>query len=226
MILSIETATSTCSIAITRNDQVLAEQTYYIDKSHSALLPVIIEEMLRNVGVEKMALQAVAVSDGPGSYTGLRIGASVAKGFCYALDIPLIPISTIKSLAFTVQNVLTQEYLLCPMLDARRMEVYMAVYESGKLNELLPVSAVVLDQDTFEKYNDRKILLFGNGAEKTKEIYGEMSNIYYLDHIHLKASSIGLLAEKHLSESNFVDLAYYEPNYFKEFRAIKPKPIF
>jgi len=223
LILSIETATSTCSIAITKGKEVIAEQNYYLDKSHSALLPSIIEELLANCAIAKNELSAVALSEGPGSYTGLRIGTSVAKGLCFALEIPLVPISTLEALAFSVASDPLKEYVLCPMLDARRMEVYTAFYDK-ELNELMPLAALPLERKSFETYSEQKLLLFGNGAEKTKELFAGLDYVYYLDNAMLKASSIGILADS-VSKGSEVDMAYYEPNYFKEFKAIKPKPL-
>lgn len=224
MILSLETATTTCSIALTSESQVIAEQNYFLDKSHSSLLPAIIGELLINSGIEKKQLSAIALSDGPGSYTGLRIGSSIAKGLCYALDIPLIPISTLKALAFSVINEPLNEFIFCPMLDARRMEVYTNFFDF-ELNEVLPVSAIPLERESFESFSGEKLLLFGNGAAKTKELFHGLNYINYMDRIELKASSIGLLADQLLKSESFADVAYYEPNYFKEFKAIKAKPL-
>ena len=224
MILAIETATTTCSIALTDGQKVLAEQSYYLDKSHSALLPGVVEQLLQNCGVEKSALEAVAISDGPGSYTGLRIGTSAAKGLCFALDIPLIAIPTLKALAHAVAVDLYKDYVLCPMLDARRMEVYTAFYDVNLLEER-PVAAIPLERDSFEAYADRYLLLFGNGAAKTKELFEGLDYIHYLDNVELKASALGLLAQELYEEKQWANLAYYEPNYFKEFKAIKPKAL-
>lgn len=224
MILGIETATTTCSVALTSGQQVLAEQTYFLDKSHSALLPGIVHELLVNCGVDKGALKAIAISEGPGSYTGLRIGASAAKGLCYALDIPLIAIPTLKSLAHSAAADLLKDYLLCPMLDARRMEVYTAFYDID-LNEEKAVEAIPLDRESFESFSSRNLLLFGNGAAKTKTLFQGLEYIHYLDKVELRASSLGLLAQKEYEQGRWADLAYFEPNYFKAFKAIKPKSL-
>lgn len=224
MILSLETATTTCSVALTSGQKVIAEQNYYLDKSHSSLLPAIIDELLVNCHVEKTQLQAVALSDGPGSYTGLRIGSSVAKGLCFALDIPLIAVSTLKALAFSVISKPLAEYTFCPMLDARRMEVYTSFYDFN-LNEILTVSAIPLEKDSFESFSDKKLLLFGNGAGKTKELFQGLDYVHYMDDVQVNASAIGLLANERFEKQAFENLAYYEPNYFKEFKAIKAKPL-
>ncbi|MEL6557882.1 MAG: tRNA (adenosine(37)-N6)-threonylcarbamoyltransferase complex dimerization subunit type 1 TsaB [Bacteroidota bacterium] len=224
MILSLETATTTCSVALINEGDLIAEQNYYLDKSHSSLLPAIIEELLVNCNVQKMQLQAVALSDGPGSYTGLRIGSSIAKGLCFALDIPLIAINTLKALAFSVVSEPLSEYIFCPMLDARRMEVYTSFYDFD-LNELLPTSAIPLERDSFESFTDKKLLLFGNGAGKTKELFQGLDYVHYLDDVQVKASAVGLLANERFEKEAFENLAYYEPNYFKEFKAIKSKPL-
>ena len=179
---------------------------------------------LQNCGVEKHQLSAVAVSDGPGSYTGLRIGTSIAKGLCYALDIPLISVPTLKAIAYTVASDFVSDYLLFPMLDARRMEVYTAGYDS-KLAEKRPVEAIPLTRDTFQQYADKKLLFFGNGAAKTKELFEGLSYVHYLDGVELKASAVGLLAQVKFEQNEWADLAYYEPNYFKAFKAIKPKSL-
>lgn len=224
MILSLETATTTCSVALTSGDKILVEQNYYLDKSHSSLLPVIIDELLVNCNVQKKQLKAVALSDGPGSYTGLRIGSSVAKGLCFALDIPLIAVSTLKAMAYSVISKPLSDYIFCPMLDARRMEVYTSFFDFD-LREILPVSAIPLEEKSFESFSDKKLLLFGNGAEKTKELFHGLDYIQYLDNVELNASAVGVLADEKLVKAEFENLAYYEPNYFKEFKAIKSKPL-
>ena len=224
MILSLETATTTCSVSLINAGKLIAEQNYYLDKSHSSLLPAIIEELLVNCNIEKNELQAVALSDGPGSYTGLRIGSSVAKGLCFALDIPLIAVNTLKALALSVVSEPLSEYIFCPMLDARRMEVYTSFYDFN-LNEVLPTSAIPLERDSFESFSDKKLLLFGNGAGKTKELFQGLDYVHYLDSVQVKASAVGLLANEQFEKEAFENLAYYEPNYFKEFKAIKAKPL-
>jgi len=211
-------------VALTSGKKLIAEQNYFLDKSHSSLLPAIIEELLINCHVEKTQLQAVALSDGPGSYTGLRIGSSVAKGLCFALDIPLIAVNTLKAIAFSVISKPMAEYIFCPMLDARRMEVYTNFYDFN-LNEIMPVSAIPLERDSFESFSDKKLLLFGNGAAKTKELFQGLDYVHYLDDVQVNASAIGLLANERFEKKAFENLAYYEPNYFKEFKAIKAKPL-
>lgn len=222
LILGIETATSTCSIAVHREGILLAEHSYYLDRSHSNLLAPCIEHIMHDCGFELSALSAIALSKGPGSYTGLRIGTSTAKGLCYALDIPLIAINTLEAMAHGVHKYNTAHHWLCPMLDARRMEVYTMLLD-GQLNEIEATHPLVVETTSFKDHlKDRSILFFGNGAGKCRDILQD-DNAIFLEGVEPTASQIGRLAYQKFLRSEFEDLAYFEPFYLKEFQATKPK---
>ena len=226
MILSIETSTKVCSIALHNQGTLLAESTLYVDKSHSEKLAILIKDLLSYVEITPNDLQGVAVSRGPGSYTGLRIGASTAKGLCFALNIPLIAISTLKAMVLGQANLVTEDVLLCPMLDARRMEVY-SLLSDKKLNIVHPTEAVIIDESSYsEALLNNKIVFFGNGSAKCEPIIGHNSNALFIKNQAISAVNIGELAWVKYQNEEFEDLAYFEPEYLKEFKAIKPKNLF
>lgn len=175
LILALETSTTVCSIALFQDQQLLGASELQIEKSHSSHITVMISQLVENCGATLQELSAVAVSGGPGSYTGLRIGASTAKGLCYSLDIPLLEVSTLYGLAAQVVALTPQpeRYLFCPMLDARRMEVYTCLLDS-LLQEVSPIEPVVLDENTFgNKLAAQPVIFFGSGAKKFKELITE-----------------------------------------------------
>ena len=223
LILGIETSTTVCSVALTKAGSTLATEKLFLEKSHSSLLTVIIADLLRHAGVEKEELSAIAVAKGPGSYTGLRIGVSTAKGLCYALDKPLIAINTLHALANEVNNFNINEALLCPMLDARRMEVYTALFDAS-LKEMEPTRTLILDELSFAKtIEQHKVLFFGNGAAKFKSLLAQKTNAKFIKGLNPSAESVALLAHKAFEQEQFEDVAYFEPFYLKDFIAIKPK---
>ena len=170
-------------------------------------------------------LDAIAVSKGPGSYTGLRIGVSTAKGLCYALDKPLIAVNTLLAMANEVNRQNHSQALLCPMIDARRMEVYTALYD-GELNELEKTSAKILEENSFdETLNQKQVLFFGNGADKFMALKTGVANAVFIDNITPSAWSVGLLANQAFLRGDFEDVAYFEPFYLKDFVATKPKKV-
>jgi len=218
-ILSVESSTQTASIAVSDDGKLIWNKENRELFSHSSILGVYIFEALRFIQTNQIRIDAVAVSEGPGSYTGLRIGVSLAKGLCYGLDIPLIAIPTLKIMAtrFAPSN-----SCLCPMIDARRMEVYSALYD-GNLNELEPVRAIIIDKESFRDLMDQKeIIFFGSGAEKCKTVICS-SNAVFVDGIYPSASNMNNEAEKAFARKEFVDIAYFEPFYLKEFQATIPK---
>ncbi len=224
-ILSIETSTTVCSVALTTDGNTLASQKLFIEKSHSTLLTVVIEQIMKQVGMEMAELDAIAVSKGPGSYTGLRIGVSTAKGLCYALDKPLIAVNTLLAMANEVNRQNHSQALLCPMIDARRMEVYTALYD-GELNELEKTSAKILEENSFdETLNQKQVLFFGNGADKFMALKTGVANAVFIDNITPSAWSVGLLANQAFLRGDFEDVAYFEPFYLKDFVATKPKKV-
>lgn len=222
IIVSIETATPICSVAIHKDGNLLAETSVRKGHSHSSLLNSSIQNLLELSEVKMDELSAIAVSKGPGSYTGLRIGTSTAKGLCYALDIPLISVDTLKAMAYAVRNY--NNWNLCPMLDARRMEVYCSIFDS-EMNAIEPIRPVVLDDTSFIKELDATdILFFGDGSEKFSKVMFH-KNAHFVNDVEPNAKAIGELAFKKYTTDQFEDVAYFEPFYLKEFLATKPKSI-
>lgn len=204
---------------------LIGQSELRLDKSHSTHLTILIEQLLENTGYALADLAAVAVSDGPGSYTGLRIGAAAAKGLCFALDIPLITVSTLKALATQVAAVTArpETQLYCPMLDARRMEVYAALYTHDG-QEVLAPTPLLLEADTVaEQLTHRSVLFFGYGAAKFQPLLGEHPNAGFLTGIEPSAVSVGALAVAAYHRQEFQDVAYYEPFYLKEVYTTTPK---
>ncbi|MEH0153861.1 tRNA (adenosine(37)-N6)-threonylcarbamoyltransferase complex dimerization subunit type 1 TsaB [Limibacter armeniacum] len=223
MILSIDTSTTVCSVALHQTDGTLvAFYELHVEQSHAEYLNQLIANVMGNAGVKNTDLKAVAISEGPGSYTGLRIGTAAAKGFCYTLEIPLIAVSTLKSMAKEIAPYYKEGILLCPMIDARRMEVYTALYDTA-LNETEKVHPKVMDETSFKEELDKQpIVFFGNGADKCKEVLAH-ENSTFLDGIVPSAKHVGTLAAEKFAKEEFEDVAYFEPFYLKEFRMTKPK---
>ena len=225
LILIIETATEVCSVALVSDGKLLSIRESDRLNSHSAKLAVYIDEVIKEAGISVKDIEAVAVSKGPGSYTGLRIGVSSAKGLCYALNIPLISVDTLQSMCFEVikSNIqFDSDAILCPMIDARRMEVYSAFYDV-KLNTIRPVQADIVDEDIYQNYlSEHKVYFFGNGALKCKNILGENKNAVFDDNIKLSAKGMHAIAERKFLEKDFENTAYFEPFYLKDFVAAKP----
>lgn len=222
LILSIESATSVCSVALHRNYQLVGSQTLMLEKSHSTHLAVIINQLLDNCQVTMSELEAVAISKGPGSYTGLRIGLSTAKGLCYALGIPLIGVNTLKAMAYQLVDVPMRVDFYCPMIDARRMEVYCMVLDKD-FKVINDSWAQVVDEDSFDKWTKRgNMVFFGNGSQKCRQVLTG-SNILFMNNLLPVAGSVGLLAGERFKQKKFEDLAYFEPFYLKEYRTTIPK---
>ncbi len=222
IILSIETSTVTSSIAIHEDGALLASQHIHRIKSHSEYLVPSINHLLEVCGIQTSSIHAIAVSKGPGSYTGLRIGTATAKGLCFGLGINLIAINTLEAMAFGFTGLAQEDALLCPMIDARRMEVYCMVFGKG-LNILQPTKALVIDENSFKEYlTGQRILFFGNGAAKCKESLRHQPNALFIDGIYPNAEHIGSLAWKQFQQQNFEDITTFEPYYLKDFIAKKP----
>lgn len=226
LILGIETATKICSVAITENGVLLAIKEEGGAYSHSEKLNLFIQEVLKSSGKTLQDLDAVAVSKGPGSYTGLRIGVSAAKGLCYALDIPLVSVSTLQAMAKGMAVVLgKKDMLFSPMIDARRMEVYTALFDSGN-NEVGSISAKIIDEDSYKNdLEEQKIVFFGDGAEKCIEVLGINGNAMFSDGGFPSAQYINEIAIEKLKNNNVEDVAYFEPFYLKDFVATTPKKL-
>lgn len=226
-ILSIETSTGVCSVAYSENGKVVASKELYQVNSHASNLTVLIDELFNlDTTPELKEIDAVAVSSGPGSYTGLRIGVSTAKGICYALKKPLIAIDSMHIMS---QPVIEQHQangsltpVFCPLMDARRMEVYTAVFDQ-KLEVLEAISAKIVDETTFEGWlNKHQVIFFGNGAEKCKEVILH-ENAIFLNDCHPLAKNLAPLADQYYNKEQFEDVAYFEPFYLKDFVATTPK---
>lgn len=224
-ILNIDTTTNCCSVALAESGILLGYKETTQGMSHSSKLGVFIEELLFENQLQAHQLDAVAVSSGPGSYTGLRIGVSTAKGLCYGADLPLIAVSTLQALAYAcAEQVSQKEGLICPMLDARRMEVYSAIY-SLENNCLTPDAAVIVEENSYaEELNNGPLYLCGNGAPKTKELLTH-SNAHFVDGIETSAQNMLQLSWQKFQAQAFVDLAYFEPFYLKSFVAGTPKKL-
>ena len=227
-ILHIETSTNACSVAVSENGQCIFEQTEHGEKGAGAeKLGTMVDEALSFTDNHAIPFDAVSVSCGPGSYTGLRIGVSMAKGICYGRDLKLISVPTLELMCVPVllREVIQEENaLLCPMLDARRMEVYAALYDRS-LKMVREVSADVVTADTYKQWLDqRPIYFFGNGAKKCMETINH-PNAHYIDNIEPLAKWMQPLAEKRFLNEQFEDVAYFVPFYLKDFVAIKPKKL-
>jgi len=229
-ILALETSSHICSVAIGDAGQVIAGTLLEDnrDKTHAALLGVFIKKALDVAGFKANQLDAIAVSKGPGSYTGLRIGVSTAKGLAYSAGIPLIAVDTLQSLAASVSakipNNLTinSDTWLCPMFDARRMEVYCAFYNLF-YEVQIPVAAQIITATSFDEIlSHRQVLFFGDGSTKCKELIAH-PNALYIDNINPSAMFMLELADKAFSNKQFEDVAYFEPFYLKDFVATIPK---
>ena len=228
MIICLETATNICSVALCDGAGVISMRQNSELKSHASMLTIFIDELLREYGIRAKDLEAIAVSKGPGSYTGLRIGVSVAKGIAYAASIPLIGVDTTLSMFWGLSG--TQyyssgnevSYLYCPMLDARRMEIYYALYDSDG-NTVKEISAEVIDENSFSNIPvSKRIIFFGDGAVKCKEII-KRNNTFFVDDFKISASYMFIPASKALKTHDYEDIAYFEPFYLKDFIASKPR---
>ena len=228
-ILNIETSTSICSVALSMDGEVLFAKASFDGPSHAALLGVFVEEALSVLKKKEKKLDAVAVSSGPGSYTGLRIGVSVAKGLCFGFGIPLIGIHTLDIMAATVCSKgdsritpIADDCLYCAMLDARRMEVYAAIYDAS-LKLVRETKADIVEAGTYASYLEKgKVCFFGNGASKCKPVITS-PNAIFIEDIHPLAVNMIPLAEQAFAAGKFEDTAYFEPFYLKEFQATVAK---
>ena len=228
MIICLETATNLCSVALCDSAGVISLRESNESKSHAAVLTVFIEEILRDRGIKVTDLDAVAVSKGPGSYTGLRIGVSVAKGISYGASIPLIAIETTLSMFWGIagsnyfSEATAADTLFCPMLDARRMEVYFAIYDSTG-NKIKDISAEIIDEDTFANIPEsQKIIFFGDGALKCKEVINRKNALFASDYM-ISASYMHKPVYRALINRSYEDVAYFEPLYLKDFITSKPR---
>jgi len=223
--ICIETATQLCSVALSENDRVIDLRETSRKNSHAEVLSLFVDDVLKKNALQLSDLDAVAVSKGPGSYTGLRIGVSTAKGLCYAGDKPLIAIHTLSSMAAGMiarQKLPSDRYLFCPMIDARRMEVYAAFYD-GKLNELRKTQADIVDVQSYADFlTTHTVLFFGDGASKCKAVI-KNKHAEFIDHFSPSAAYMAPLVFQAYRNQQFEDVAYFEPYYLKDFVAGIPR---
>ena len=218
-ILNIETSTKACSVAIHKNGNLIAlKESITENFSHSEKLLVFVEELIETSQIKLVDISAIAVSMGPGSYTGLRIGVATAKGLCYGLNIPLISISTLKSMSLGMGLKMKAD-LFCPMIDARRMEVYSAFFDINNIRKR-GIQADILDSNSYKNELKEKVIFFGDGSDKAKEVIKNRNAIFIAD-FHPSANFIGMLSYQKFLNSDFEDLAYFEPFYLKDFVAGK-----
>lgn len=226
-ILHIETSTKACSVALSENGQLIFHKEDLDGPNHAVVCGVYVDEALSFANSHAIPVDAVAVSEGPGSYTGLRIGVSLAKGVCYGRDLPLLSVPTLKLLCVPVllgKEELPEDALLIPMIDARRMEVYSAVYDRA-LREVRPIEADIVDAYTYLPYlEEHPVYFFGNGAMKCQSVI-QHKNAHFIDGIVPLAKWMFPLAERSLHLGEKQDVAYFEPFYLKEFVAIKSKNL-
>ena len=217
-LLSIETALDVCSVAISKGEDTLAIKEESGHNIHSAKLTIFIEDICKESGISLSELGAIAVSKGPGSYTGLRIGVSVAKGLAYSLDKPLIAINTLESLCFiSSKAVNNKNALYCPMIDARRMEVFCGLY-SSECEEVSPTVASIIDEKFIHSLPaDKDIFFFGNGMQKCREILSALPNAFFIEGINPSASAIAVLGHRKYLASAFENVSSFEPFYLKDF---------
>lgn len=221
LLLLIETATPVCSVALASDDKILVELHSSEQNVHSSKLSPFIDQIFKQSGIRPAQLDAVCVSSGPGSYTGLRIGVSTAKGLCYALEKPLLSVPTLQGMAtqyYTAHP--SYQGFVCPMIDARRMECYTAIY--SRQGEVKPVDADIIVSGIYDTYlAQSEVVFFGDGAEKTRDILGVHPNARYASDFLISAAGMLPVALQKLRDNQVEDVAYFEPYYLKDFVAKK-----
>ncbi|MDD7146101.1 MAG: tRNA (adenosine(37)-N6)-threonylcarbamoyltransferase complex dimerization subunit type 1 TsaB [Hallella sp.] len=226
-ILNIDTSTNVCSVAVSQDGACIFDKEDHSGPNHAERLGAFVDEALSFIDNHAIPLDAVAVSCGPGSYTGLRIGVSMAKGICYGRDVKLLAVPTLELLCVPVllrEIVTDDDALLCPMLDARRMEVYAQLF-TRSLREVRPIQADVVDADTYREYLDKHpVYFFGNGAMKCKEVI-DHPNAHFIEGIEALAKNMLPLAERRMAREEFEDVAYFVPFYLKDFVAKQPRKL-
>lgn len=225
-ILNIETSTDVCSVSVSQDGACIFSQEDHDGPNHAVKLGTFVDEALSFADSHAIPLDAVAVSCGPGSYTGLRIGASIAKGICFGQDLKLIAVPTLELMAVPVllREEVEEGALLCPMIDARRMEVYSAVYDRA-LHEVRGIQADVVDAETYREYLDRgPVYFFGNGAEKCMEVINH-PNARLIKGVEPLAKWMFPIAERRIAQEKYEDVAYFVPFYLKDFVAHQPKKL-
>jgi tRNA threonylcarbamoyladenosine biosynthesis protein TsaB len=217
LILSIETSTSVCSVALHTAGKLLAYQSVAMARSHAESLPTMIHHLLQLTHHTPKDLQGIAISAGPGSYTGLRIGAATATGLCYALDLPLIAVNTLEAMVYAVQPLNSTQALCCPMIDARRMEVYCLIADAAN-NILEEAHPHILTEHSFANWlSQHYMLFFGDGAAKCKPLLTHHKHAIFIENIHPSAQQIGEVAYIHFQQNRFVAIHLFSPQYLKPF---------
>ena len=220
--LCIDTTSEFCSVSLFQDNNLIEFQNSIIERSHSKLLILIIDDILKKSKTKINEIDAFSISKGPGSYTGLRIGLSSVKGFCFGLNKPLISINTLKVLCKSALNhIKDKSSILCPMVDARRMEVYTKIYDYN-LNSLSDDKSLVLDENSFDLYKDKEIYFFGNGSDKFEKIV-KRNNFIFINDIMPDSRFMGDITSEKYNSNEFEDLSTFEPNYIKDFYLIKKK---
>lgn len=227
LLLHIETATKVCSVALSENDKILLCKETNIENSHSSILTTYIQDIIIEAGKSFNDIDAVSVSKGPGSYTGLRIGVSAAKGICFAIDKPLISVNTLETMSYgfieTFKKELSEETLLCPMIDARRMEVYAAVF-NHKLQCLRSTQADIVTENTYLEFvENNKVCFFGDGAFKCTEVLRNWQNAFIYENFFPSARFLAKPSYLKFCNKEFEYTAYFEPYYLKDFVAGKAR---
>ena len=216
-LLHIESTSTVCSVAISENETLIAMKEINNGFSHAENLHLFIQDALQQSHLNINQLNAISISSGPGSYTGLRIGFATAKGLAYALNIPLIKVDTLKSLSKSVLDSIKKDVYYCPLIDARRMEVYYALH-TNDLNEIQKPNNLVITQESINIFIlDKAIYFFGDGLEKSKLVLNTLNEIYFIENIMPSAKHLIPLAYQKFIENDFEDLAYAEPFYLKDF---------
>jgi tRNA threonylcarbamoyladenosine biosynthesis protein TsaB len=223
LILGIETSTKICSVALHDSGNLLGEIILTTEKAHAEMLTVSISALFEQCKITGSSLAAIALSEGPGSYTGLRIGSSTAKGLCFAYDLPLIALPTLSAMSAAYSEQIWQnDFLFIPMIDARRSEVFAQVFDFSQ-NALTSPDSVVVDENSFENYlQDKKAVFFGDGALKCQKIIKHPNALFAPDFI-FSARMLGKTAFQYFLQKKFADTAYFEPFYLKEYQAVKSK---
>jgi tRNA threonylcarbamoyladenosine biosynthesis protein TsaB len=225
LILSIDTSTKVCSVALHGAGKLLAINELYTEKSHSGMLTTLCENVVKHAGFSLKDLDAIAVAKGPGSYTGLRIGVSTAKGFCFALDKPLISVNTLEAMAYQVKDFYDESHLICPMIDARRMEVYCQVFDN-QMNTISETEAKIIDEESFSTLlNEKKIVFLGDGANKCQDKITHKNAIFPSIEITPSAKTVGSLATNFYEKALFENVVTFEPFYLKDFVGTQSKKM-
>ncbi|KAB7732685.1 tRNA (adenosine(37)-N6)-threonylcarbamoyltransferase complex dimerization subunit type 1 TsaB [Rudanella paleaurantiibacter] len=235
LLLSIDTSTTVCSVALHRAEAgatsatLLGAYELFTERTSSAMLTTLMGDVVRQAGFDLSDLSAIAVAKGPGSYTGLRIGVSTAKGLCFALDKPLLAVNTLRAMAEQVRRLMPlgeKAPLLCPMIDARRMEVYCALYDKAGREVKLTAAEIIDEQSFAEWLAEGPVVFFGDGAAKCRPVLGLHPNALFPDEpIRPSARTIGQLAFHQFEAGRFEDVAAFEPFYLKEFMTTQPKKV-